>query len=306
MKHKKIILKSFDVFLQLKTNPIDFMRNTTFKRSELKLDPRVANHWVEKGLFPREYETGTWLIFNLSEAFWVKIIMKLRNFNVSLEIIKEIKESLFNDNHIDTSHINKNTVIEGLINNELVTKEQLAQVSDEIIANILKKIKLNDFELLIQSILIERKPYFILIDQRGKSILSAESELLKDKDAEYLNLYQEITSKSHIRISMNEILGDLVDVLGELTCSETIPILTKMEAKILKMLRGDNISKVEIRYNKSAQPEIIEITSRNLINEAARLNDIIVSRGYQNITVKTQNGQITYCENTIKHKIDTE
>jgi DNA-binding transcriptional MerR regulator len=76
----------------MKTNPIEFMRNTKFKRSELKLDPRVANHWSDKGLFPNKQETGAWLIFNLSEAFWVKIIVKLREFNVSLDVIKKIKK----------------------------------------------------------------------------------------------------------------------------------------------------------------------------------------------------------------------
>ena len=92
MQEKNII----DKFIKMKTNPLDFMRNTTFKRSELNLDARVANHWAEKGLFPKKYDTGSWFIFDLTDAFWIKIIMKLREFNVSLEVIKHIKEEFFN------------------------------------------------------------------------------------------------------------------------------------------------------------------------------------------------------------------
>lgn len=105
---------------------------------------------------------------------------------------------------------------------------------------------------------------------------------------------------------MNEILGDLVRSLGDLKCSEKIPILTKNEATIIQLLRGDNISKIEIRYKNNTKPEIIEVTSNNEINEKARLSDLIISRGYQTIKIKTQKGHAVYCENTIKYKLDTE
>ena len=306
MVKKNKLKEIFDTFVQLETNPIDFIRNTTFKRSELKLDPRVANHWVEKGLFPREYETGTWLVFNLSEAFWVKIIMKLREFNVSLEIIKKIKESFFTIENIVITEELKELILRRIKDEGLIKGEHIHLAKDIPLWNDLNRMELSYFEKMIISILLERKPFFIVFNNKGQVALIEESQILMETNQEYIDAYMEITSKSHIRISMNEILGDLVTALGDLTCSETIPILTKSEAQIIKMLRGDNISRVEIRYNKSAQPEIIEITSNNLINEAARLNELIISRGYQNITVKTQNGQIAYCENTIKHKLDTE
>jgi hypothetical protein len=127
-----------------------------------------------------------------------------------------------------------------------------------------------------------------------------------ESNPEYQQEIYRITSKSHIRISMNEILGELVTTLGEITCSQKIPILTKNEATIIDFIRKDNISKIEIKYSKDSKPDMIEITSINSINENAKLKDLIISRGYQNITIKTQKGQIAYCENIVKYKLDNE
>lgn len=306
MNEKNKLKNVFDAFLEMETNPIEFMRNTKFKRSELQLDPRVANHWSDKGLFPNKQETGAWLLFNLSEAFWVKIIVKLREFNVSLDVIKKIKEDFFTEPKMIFKPEEKDFLIQKIKESEAFNEEILKHISDDEIWESILKIKLSDFEIMIQSILLQRKPYFIILDNHDKVILSEESSLLSETNESYLDDYYEITKKSHIRISMNEILGDLVRSLGDLKCSEKIPILTKNEATIIQLLRGDNISKIEIRYKNNTKPEIIEVTSKNEINEKARLSDLIISRGYQNITIKTQNGHAVHCENTIKYKLDTE
>ncbi len=306
MEKKNKYKKVFDAFLEMKMNSLEFIQNTKFKRSELKLDPRVANHWSEKGLFPMKQEMGAWLIFNLTEAFWVKIIVKLREFNVPLDIIKKIKEYLFTDPRALVKPEDKSFFIKKITESELLTEEMLKHIKDEDVWNTVFKVKMNDFEMAIQSILIERKPFFIVLDMQGKVLLIEESNLLMETNDVYLKEYYEITSKSHIRISMNEILEDLVDTLGDLTCSEKIPILSKNEAIIVKLLRSENISKIEIRFKNTSEPEIIEVTSRNLIQEKVRLNELIISRGYQDIKIKTQNGQIVHCENTTKYKLDTE
>jgi DNA-binding transcriptional MerR regulator len=306
MKKENKLKKIFDAFIEMESNPIEFMRNTKFKRSELGLDPRVANHWSEKGLFPNNQVTGAWLLFNLSEAFWVKIIMKLREFNVSLDVIKKIKESFFTEPQKIFDNYDKNYFIQKIKESDILDSELLKHIEDEEIWRSIFQIQLSDFEIIIQSILLERKPYYIILDNYDKVILINENNLLSEINEHYLKEYEEITRKSHIRISMNEILGDLVVSLGDLKCTEKIPILTKKEAEIIRLIRTDNISKIEIKYRNNSEPETIEITTTNAINEKARLSDLIISRGYQNIIIKTQNGQIVFCENTVKHKLDTE
>jgi DNA-binding transcriptional MerR regulator len=305
MKKENNLKKVLDVFIEMESNPIEFMRNTKFKRSELGLDPRVANHWSDKGLFPTNQVTGAWLLFNLSEAFWVKIIMKLREFNVSLDVIKKIKESFFTEPQKIFDKYDKKYLIQKIKESNVLNSEHLKHIDDDEIWKLIFNIQLSDFEIMIQSILLQRKLYFLILDNHDKALLLDETHLLLETNQNYLKEYEEITQKSHIRISMNEILGDLVKCLGDLKCSEKIPILTKKEAEIIRLLRTENISKIEIRFKNNSEAEIVEITTQNLISEKARLNDVIISRGYQNITIKTQNGQIVFCENTTKHKLDT-
>jgi hypothetical protein len=51
---------------------------------------------------------------------------------------------------------------------------------------------------------------------------------------------------------------------------------------------------------------MIEVSKIDSISEAIRLQELILKNGYQNITIKTQNGEIVHCKNTIKYKLDTE
>ena len=306
MERKKITKEVFDAFAQLRTNPIDFINSTTFKTKSLNLNSRLANHWAEKGLFTRKYETGSWFVFNLTESFWILIIKKLRDFKIPLEVIKKIKDSFFTEPERLQVEDVKSRVLKELKESGILNEEQMKIAENGSIWERIQKIELNYFEKVMISILLERRPYFIIVNLNGEAILVDESRLLLETDREFLNAYKEITSRSHIKIYMNEILGDLVKTLGELTCSQMIPILTKNESEIIKHLRGKNISKVEIRYGNSVEPEMIEITSNNLLTENIRLHDIIISKGYQNITIKTQNGKVVHSENTIKHKLDTE
>jgi hypothetical protein len=47
-------------------------------------------------------------------------------------------------------------------------------------------------------------------------------------------------------------------------------------------------------------------TKKGAYSEAARLQELILKNGYQNITIKTQNSEIVHCKNTTKYKLDTE
>ena len=306
MINKESLERVIETFKKIGKNPIDLMRNTQFKRSELGLDARVANHWSEKGLFSRDYDNGSWLIFDLTEAFWVRIIMKLREYNVSLETIKEIKESFFDGELHKLPEINKDELIRLLPHSEVLSKEQLNQVIDEILEKHLKSLELSTFEKVILSVIFDRYPYFILLNNSGKALLAAEDNPELNSNKEYRELYNEITSKSHLRISLNEILAELVSTLGEMICSEKIPVLTQNEAEILRLIRTENMSKLELHFSQDSKPIRVDITTENKLIESARLTDIIMSNGYQNISIKTQNGKITHCVNTRKIKLDTE
>jgi hypothetical protein len=158
---------------------------------------------------------------------------------------------------------------------------------------------------MIQSILIERIPFFLIFDTKSNFILLKEGQFSNESEA-FQREFEQVTRRSHIRISMNNVLEEFVESFGPLNSFERVPILTKQESEVVQLMRTENVSKVEIRFNGNSKPQMIEITTKNLISERARLNELILSRGYQDITLKTQNGNIVCCENTIKYKLDTE
>jgi DNA-binding transcriptional MerR regulator len=285
MQEKNII----DKFIKMKTNPLDFMRNTTFKRSELNLDARVANHWAEKGLFPKKYDTGSWFIFDLTDAFWIKIIMKLREFNVSLEVIKHIKEEFFNTPKSIVDIENKEFVIQKLKDLEMFKEEEVNQITDDEIWDKVFNIKLNDFETMLQSILLERKQYFIILNNKGNVILSNEENIESLNDNKYIAKYQEIVSKSHLRISMNEVLREFVETLGELVCTEKIPILTKMELETIQLMNMEETYTLNLRRAGQSDYDIIHLNENNRNEYKTLVYELIIEKKYRNIVIESRN-----------------
>jgi DNA-binding transcriptional MerR regulator len=285
MREKNII----DKFIKMKTSPLDFMRNTTFKRSELNLDARVANHWAEKGLFPKKYDTGSWFIFDLTDAFWIKIVMKLREFNVSLEVIKHIKEEFFNTPKSIIDIENKELVIQKLKDLKMFKEEEVNQITDDEIWDKVFNIKLNDFEKMLQSILLERKQYFIILNNKGNVILSNEENIESLNDNNYLAKYQEIISKSHLRISMNEVLREFVETLGELVCTEKIPILTKMELETIQLMKMEETFTLNLRRAGQSDYDIIHLNENNRNEYQKLVYELIIEKKYRNIVIESRN-----------------
>ena len=173
------------------------------------------------------------------------------------------------------------------------------QFSDEEIWKLLLKIKTSDFEIILQSILLDRTSYFLIIDQKGKSLLTEEiideKEKVEENDQEHKTKFKEITSKSHLRISLMEILIDLVKTLGDETCISKIPILTYDEGEILKRAKNKKIKSIELEIEKDSKAEKITITNENTDYYLNQLNEIIISRKYEYITIHTKDLEILSC-----------
>ena len=127
------------------------------------------------------------------------------------------------------------------------------------------------------------------------------------EDLEERKIINDILDNTHINISLFEIIKDLVDDIGEDECSEYQNILTKDEAMVLKLLKQEDNSKIEINFNdKTKKAETIKVTKNNSISNLSRVQELILRNGYQDISIKTQKGQIVQCTNTTKYKLNTE
>jgi DNA-binding transcriptional MerR regulator len=297
MYRQNKIQELIERFEEMKTNPIEFVKKQTFKRSELNVDPRKAKHWADKGLFTKEYDEGAWFIFDFIDAFWLKTIVKLREYNVSLENIKKIRDEFFNTPKTIANEENKQFLIQKIKENEIFSQLNLQSLSDEEIWKSVLKIEMSNFEIILHSILLDRASYFLITNIEGKSLLIKEEieEKELEKDQAYKTRYNEITSKSHLRIALNEVLIDLVNTLGNEFCLTKIPILTYDEAEILKKVKGKKIKSIELEIEKNSKAEIITLTKENREDHYKLLNEIIISRKYEYIVIHTTDLELLSC-----------
>lgn len=299
--------KGFNYLDANEKEPLDLIRNPKYRRKDLGIEARILSHWDKMDLLLNKNINGAWFMFSLTESFWLKIIQKLRAYNLPLETIKELKEVL----------------------NDFTTAEQNAKINDELAEffkskdetmtrseiekffkskeffELFQKLKPTHLENILLDLIITRTDHRILINEFGVVHLYNSENYIPDD--EYKRDLNEFLGKTYLSISLFEIIKELIKDLGEDECSEYQNILTKDEAMVLKLLNQEDISKIEITFNdKTKKAETIKVTKNNSVNNFSRVQDLILRNGYHDISIKTQRGKVVQCTNTTKYKLDTE
>jgi hypothetical protein len=289
------------------------MRNkfTTYSKGFDYLDANEKEplecHWDKMGLLLNKNINGAKFMFSLTESFWLKIIQKLRAYNLPLELIKELKEVLTDATTTEeNSKIDDDLVDYFKSKDESVTRSDIEKFfkSSEFM-ELFQKMKPTHLENILLDLIITRSNHRILINDNGESFFY-NSEIIIQND-EYNKLLSEFLNNTYLSISLFEIIKELIKDLGEDECSEHQNILSKDEAMVLKLLNQEDISKIEITFNdKTKKAETIKVTKNNSVNNFSRIQDLILRNGYQDISIKTQKGKVVQCSNTTKYKLDTE
>ena len=276
------------------------IKDRRFTIKDVGLTYRWITYWDARGLLIGDYTEGKWRKFNLVEFVWLKMIVKLREFNIPLEKIKWIKENLIQKETV-SELIALDEVAEVLIklSSEGNREEVIRLLKDKDFIDKMRKESLNLFEIIILD---------IITFQNGYSILVGNNELIPIKHSALESLSElkelnDLLRGSFISISVSEILRDyMINDVG-INDKKKLALLTKEEEKILDVLRQDNLKSVTIKYGMNKEIDLIETIKVVKIDKRARLLDFIMTHGYQDITIKTQNGEIVYCENRRKQLI---
>lgn len=280
---------------------LDEIRIPRFRLSDLKINPRNAVHWELKGAFLNKKPEGKWHLLDLTEATWILIVKKLREFNFNLELIIDLKDSFLNQK---TKFNDENKLLQ--------IKNVLKQLSTENIDHIINsnefdsfidKITLSILEMIVMDILNLRNQFKILFNLKGQYAILKDGSI----DNPMNDSIAEIQSESHFSLNINEIIGELLGKMDLNTAFSSYQMISKSEMEIIKLLRDDDAKSIEIKMNpQTSKPEKIEIKKIIKPGLKTRLDQIVMKNGYQEIIVKSQNGKIFHCENKIKQKLDTE
>jgi hypothetical protein len=299
--------KGIDYLEQNEKEPLDSIRLPKYAREVVDIPARILNHWDKMDLMINKNPNGAKYSFSLVEAFWLKLIQKLRIYNLPLPLIKQLKLELCAVRNADDFQAIDKLDADILTSlDKSLTKSEIEKVlqSSEF-RDILNKMKPTLLESILLDMIILRYDIRMLFNEVGEVFLfNSERPYSNDVDLKKMKVF---LGKSFLNVSLFDIIKDLIKFLGEDECSSSHNILTKKEAQVLTHLRVGDASSIEIIFDKEkGDIETIKVTKKSSVSNFSRIQDLILRNGYQDITIKTQNGKVAHCESITKYKLDTE
>jgi DNA-binding transcriptional MerR regulator len=278
-----------------------------FSVKDIRVNYRWLDHWHSRGLLFSNYDRSKWKKFNLQEYVWIKIILKLRAFNIGLETIAAVKmvldSEITGEDLLENSEINFNEIITQFApSNQKM--EAVGILSDPEIQNKIKETRINVLGLFIIDILLLGNYYSIIINPAGEifPVKYSYLEIISNIPG-----FQNIISGSFVSISVTEILRDFI--LEQETIqprTRRLALLSDEETLVLNTIRQDDLRSVIIRFDNRKKMNLLEEIRETKIDKSTRVAELIIAKGYQDITIKTQNGDIVFCENKKKMMIQNK
>lgn len=299
LKHHTESSEVFGSFLDIRkevypTSSIDFVTN------------RVLSYWIQKGILDPINGKGIRRKISFLELIWLKLVTDLRAFETGLDVIRKIKETLFEEVDIndadDSTFVGQDYIFERLGNQGPLSAKSLKSRSI-LMSPIYKELKaeistITILEIHILQVIGMRSPVSLILTKDGRILSLLECFL-----EEYLqhNKFLEVFRESHMSISISTILKYFI-AKADFNFPYSQIFISPEEAKILETLKNKNADLVEIKY-KDGKPDIIYITKNNYLDVNSRVSDLLLNNGYETLKIKTLKGQIVNYSKTKAIKI---
>lgn len=291
------------------------IKTPRFTLSHLGVQKRVFHNWRHSGIFPEIDEGSRISTLNFLELMWGKIVIDLREFGLSLEKIKEVKDFLFNPlsgkSEVKLSSKDLGEFALKKVEELNIPEDQKAQFRKMLLTEEGRKFLLSTLhqtaytliEILVLNTILLRKNNRIAIFKDGKCIpLLEDYRQLPIPDAKNTLAIFEIEPIISIPISPY-----IAEFLGEEKNLQVLPdlkIVTIQEYEILEMLVGGKLKSITIEF-KDGKAESFDVKSFKTMPEH-QFNSLIQSialKDYQTIQAKTNGNKNVYIERTVKKKI---
>jgi DNA-binding transcriptional MerR regulator len=276
---------------------------------EIGITHRWITHWDDQGLIDNKRHGTEWRRFSFVEYIWLRIIVRLRDFNMPLKAIKQVKKFLFQS----LSKDGLAAIIDSLsanIRNGLVPPIPGAENENylEGLKKNLQKLRsdtknMNLLFWMIFDMLFLNKPYCLAVTEKGECGLYFFGE---DGTTEQslAAIKRDIQQIDFITINLYKILQEFFsnEKVDESTI-EKIAVLTDKEKQIIEMIRNNDFKELSIKQNNGKE-YLVGIKRNKPIDKITDdVSSIIGRNRYQDIRLTTQNGKIINVEITEKLKI---
>ena len=288
---------------------IDSLLEPIFSISALNLTRQELNQWKAEGLIKsNDSELREWVRVNFFDFIWLKMIDIMRQSKIPFTTIHKLKKEFFEINDQELRYLlsnaykqGKDEIPKGEVMN-LIEKEVVSQDYPPAVMALFKRY-FPPFNLFIFGLLIERSPISILVNADGQTVYLNPNQLAKTNVTEALVAF---LSKPFIGVPMHTLLDEFYDNPKiKLAEQQQVCNLTKLETKVLGLLRKENIKEIRIRFNQQLRGEII-IEHVNYVNPGILIKNVqdILQRGkYSTIKIVQEDGHLKIFEEVIKEKV---
>ena len=288
---------------------IDSLLEPIFSISALNLTRQELNQWKAEGLIKsNDSELREWVRVNFFDFIWLKMIDIMRQSKIPFTTIHKLKKEFFEINDQELRYLlsnaykqGKDEIPKGEVMN-LIEKEVVSQDYPPAVMALFKRY-FPPFNLFIFGLMIERSPISILVNADGQTVYLNPNQLAKTNVTEALVAF---LSKPFIGVPMHTLLDEFYDNPKiKLAEQQQVCNLTKLETKVLGLLRKENIKEIRIRFNQQLRGEII-IEHVNYVNPGILIKNVqdILQRGkYSTIKIVQEDGHLKIFEEVIKEKV---
>lgn len=288
---------------------IDSLLEPIFSISALNLTRQELNQWKAEGLIKsNDSELREWVRVNFFDFIWLKMIDIMRQSKIPFTTIHKLKKEFFEIDDQDLKKLLSNAYEQGKeethkgpVMDFLESEVVLRDYPPAVIA--LFKRYFPPFNLFIFGLMIERSPISILVNADGQTFYLKPNQLAKTNVTEALVAF---LSKPFIGIPMHSLLDEFYDNPKiKLAEQQQVCNLTKLETKVLGLLKKEDIKEIRIRFNQQLRGEII-IEHVNYVNPVMLLKNVqdILQRGkYSTIKIVQEDGHLKIFEEVIKEKV---
>jgi len=295
-----------------------FVKDKKYSLSDTNLSSRQIYYWEEQNILlynHRRYYTHR---FSFNELLWLRLVSKLREFTVSFDTIRQVKEELFKETKLK-DYLYEPQFREFLdiaLDNTDLTPFEKREIKED--RELIKKnmdLNINYFSIISNQLLENKNRVSLIIGIKPNGL---EGEELHRSDSAYwLTLfvpekiqdlskqkdYFEIFTHNHISISLSDLVEDVIYNIDYKKLPKNMVQLSDSERLILDYIRSGQYKSIAIRFNDGKKPYLAELTEIKKLKKESRIYEIIYKGSYMDIEIKTQDGEIYSCKSVRKVKI---
>ncbi len=271
--------------------------------SAIGISDKMAFDWTRAGLYLEEKKTKGRRKYNPIEYVWLRLVKDLREFGLSYDSIKNVKDFLLDSLGYAAF---MSMVYDGQKDYMKEAGENFKSKQDDKVGFIIDMLNQEQnlvntpIGFFISMVVHSKANVSLVIEKNGDTHVDFRSQ-----DGSQIYGVEDYHAAPRITYPLKYVVADFVareDLTGH-DLMEDVVELNDDEKKLLDLLREGGISSLTVRLNDDNEITLIEREENLDLRESrARLCDLMARNSYQDITIKSADGKVVSIKRTTKMK----